>query len=185
MPARAPHGSQQRPAVVQDFCSRAQARFSSFFHGQSILTKERYGGPCTKPEPRSSHSQNGLIAREGLRRDSPLSRSRTSIRSLIDPISSPQSSPATPQAEQLWHYRGAFFRPVSALAPVPRIETQATHQSWAQAPTSVHCERPALSMKPKRQRHCLPSVKDHRIKHKIIWHWQFPAQSQVKLFTLL
>lgn len=166
MPTKPPCDGQQRPTMVQEFCNRAQARFSAFFHGHSVLTKERYGMSNNKSETACAYRQHVPIARDGLRRDGPASRSRTSTRSLIDPISSPLSSPGSPRAEELWHYRGAFFRPVSTLAPAPRIETRTDHRQRAHVP--IHCQRLSLPRMAKEKRRCLPNVKDRQIKYKII-----------------
>lgn len=157
---------EQRPTVIQDFCSRAQVRFSAFFHGHSVLTKERYGTPHMTTKVMHSYRPNVAAGEDGLRRDGQVSRSRTSTRSLIDPISSPLGSPGSPQTEELWHHRGALFRPVSTLAPDPRLETQMDHRS--RGSFSICQEGPSLVKKSKEERYCLPTVMNRQIRYKII-----------------
>ncbi|KAL9029442.1 MAG: hypothetical protein Q9196_002317 [Gyalolechia fulgens] len=161
-----PTHAHQRPKMVEDFCTRAQARFSAFFHGHSVITKERYGTPHVKTKAMNSYRPRVAVAEDGLRRDGPGSRSRTSTRSLIDPISSPLCSPVSPQTEELWHYRGAFFRPVSTIVPGPRVEAQIDHRSRGSFP--AHHEGPSQARKLKEERRCVPTVTDRQIKYKII-----------------
>lgn len=162
MPARPPLGSQQRPTLIEDICSRAQSRYSAFFHGDSVLTRERYRMPKTA-DPYRPHRH---VARGHATRERPTPRSRASTRSLIDPVSSPFSSPGSPHTEELWHYRGAFFRPVSTLASTPRTTT-ATHNASQDRDATPH-ERPSLSRKPRQKRGCFSAIQDRQIKHKLI-----------------
>lgn len=166
IPTQTLYGMEQRPTVIQDFCSRAQVRFSAFFHGHSVLTKERYGTPHMTTKVMHSYRPNVAAGEDGLRRDGQVSRSRTSTRSLIDPISSPLGSPGSPQTEELWHHRGALFRPVSTLAPDPRLETQMDHRS--RGSFSICQEGPSLVKKSKEERYCLPTVMNRQIRYKII-----------------
>lgn len=152
--------------MVEDFCTRAQVRFSAFFHGHSVLTRERYATPHVKTEAMHSYRPRVTIAEDGLRRDGPVPRSRTSTRSLIDPISPPMSTPGSPQTEELWHYRGAFYRPVLTPAPDPRVETQIDHRSRGSFP--ARHEGPSLARNLKEEQRCLPTVTDRHIKYKII-----------------
>lgn len=166
MPTQALCGTEQRPTLIQEFCSRAQVRFSAFFHGHSVLTKERYGVAHIKTKAMNSHRPHIGMTGDDLRRDGQVSRSRTSTRSLIDPISSPLRSPGSPQTEELWQYRGAFFRPVSILSPDPRVETQVDHRSRGSFSTCN--EGPSLVKKSKKERRCLPTIMDSQIKYKIV-----------------
>ena len=159
-------GSHQRPTMIQDFCSHAQSRFSAFFHGHSVLTKERYSPPSVSTKAAQPFSSHSAILGDIPRRPGPVSRSRTSTRSLIDPISSPLSSPRTPQIEEPWLYNGVLFRPVATQASTPRLSTQTDQQPPIRS--AVHYDRPSLSRKAKEKRRCFPAVKDHRIKQKII-----------------
>ncbi|KAL8729652.1 MAG: hypothetical protein Q9166_004601 [cf. Caloplaca sp. 2 TL-2023] len=160
------HESQQLPTVAQDFCSRAQQRFSAFFHGHSVLTKERYRSPVVPSK--TSHNGRSMTAPEiiNLRISGRVSRSRTSTRSLIDPISSPISSPGSPQREELWFYRGAYFRPVPTLAPAPRHENPTV--DFARNSAGIRDQWASLPRKRDNKRGCLPTAKDRRIKYKII-----------------
>ncbi|KAL8637423.1 MAG: hypothetical protein Q9228_005300 [Teloschistes exilis] len=121
--------NQEQPAIVRDLCARAQCRFSAFFHGQSVLTKERYGPPISNSKSSKPYRSRVPVARNEMSRENSAPRSRTSTFSLIDPISSPLRSPRTPHDEELWHYRGAFFRPVSPLCAAPRPTSQETARS--------------------------------------------------------
>lgn len=152
--------------MVQDFCSRAQHRFSAFFHGRSVLTKERYRSPCIPPK--ASHSGRSVERREivDLRTTGRVSRSRTSTRSLIDPISSPMNSDGSVHREELWHYRGAYFTRIPTLASAPRHDIRA--DSYRRDFTSSRHRRPSLPKKHDNKRRCLPSPKNRRIKYKVI-----------------
>lgn len=166
MPTQRPFRSQQRPTIVQDFCSRAQSRFSAFFHGDSIVTKERYRTPQVGLKAANTYHPQAHIARNYLRGDSVMARSPTSTRSLIDPISSPVSSSGSPHTEELWHYRGAFFRPVSTLGAAPRVMTDI--RGGAQDRDTTWEERPSLTRKPQPKRGCFSAIEDRRVKHKIV-----------------
>ncbi|KAL8805761.1 MAG: hypothetical protein Q9182_001794 [Xanthomendoza sp. 2 TL-2023] len=160
------HESQQLPATAQDFCSRAQHRISPFFHGHSVLTKERYKSPLIRPKAAHPGHSIGTPEVIDLRAGGRVSRSRTSTRSLIDPISSPISSPGSPHREELWHYRGAYFRPVPTLAPAPRHERRI--DSHGQTVAGTRQGGPSLPRKHDNRRSCLPNTKDRRIKYKVI-----------------
>ncbi|KAL9010369.1 MAG: hypothetical protein Q9173_004693 [Seirophora scorigena] len=114
-------------------------------------------------DPRRPHRH---VARGHTTRERPTPRSRASTRSLIDPVSSPFSSPGSPHTEELWHYRGAFFRPVSTLVPTPRVTT-AVHNASQDRNTTPH-ERSSLSRKPRQKRGCFSAIQDRQIKHKLI-----------------
>ncbi|KAL8968157.1 MAG: hypothetical protein Q9197_005028 [Variospora fuerteventurae] len=166
MPTRSPFGSQQRPTLIEDFCSRAQSRYSAFFHGDSVLTRERYKIPLITPKTADPYRPHRQDARGNATRESPASRSRTSTRSLIDPVSSPLSSPGSPHTEELWHYRAAFSRPVSTLAPAPRA-TAVIHDASRDRDATPH-GRPSLSRKPRQKRGCFSAIQARQIKHKLI-----------------
>lgn len=156
--------NQEQPEIIRDLCARAQCRFSAFFHGQSVLTKERYGSPISKPKSSKPCRSRVPVARTEMSRESPAPRSRTSTFSLIDPISSPLRSPRTPHHEELWHYRGAFFRPVSPLCAAPRPTTQETAHSPHLDDETFR--RRALAQTRVRKRYGLSAIKDRQIRHK-------------------
>ncbi|KAL8698830.1 MAG: hypothetical protein Q9224_001671 [Gallowayella concinna] len=160
------HGSQQLPGMAQDFCSRAQHRFSAFFHGHSVLTKERYRSPLIQPKAAHISHPIGTPEIVDLRAGGRVSRSRTSTRSLIDPIASPISSPGSPHREELWHYRGAYFRPVPTLAPASRHESRIDYDRQIVAGSRQGGR--SLPGKHNHRRGCLSNTKDRRIKSKII-----------------
>lgn len=163
------HESQQLPTRAQGICSRAQQRFSAFFHGRSVLTRERYGSPVVPSK--TSHIDHLMGAPEvvDLRQGARLPRSRASTRSLIDPISSPISPisiPRSPPREELWHYRGACFRPVPTLAPSPRYESPRGRH--ARNPAVTRTERPCFHRHRSNKRRCLTSSRNRRIRYKAI-----------------
>ncbi|KAL8769176.1 MAG: hypothetical protein Q9209_004810 [Squamulea sp. 1 TL-2023] len=164
MPALPLNESQQSPTIAQDFCSRAQQRFSAFFHGHSVLTKERYRSPTVPPKASDIGPSLGPTEIVDLRTNGRALRSRTSTRSLIDPIASPISSPGSPHTEELWYYRGAYFRPVPTLAPSPRHESPRRSDTPNQ--TTSRRERPSLPRRQNNKRRCLTTSKDRRIKYK-------------------
>lgn len=96
--------------------SRAQSRFSAFFHGYSVLTKERWPTSPGYSKGRRTHHPRHPGRRQATPQGALNSRSRTSTRSLIDPVSSPQSSTGIRSPQELWQDRGASFRPVTVLA---------------------------------------------------------------------
>lgn len=165
MPASTPLGGQRRPTLADNLCARAQSRFSAFFHGQSVLVRERYRTPQVGLKAANSYRSQRSMAVGNLRRDGPGSRSRTSTRSLIDPMSSPNSTPGSPHTEQLWHYRGAFFTPVSPLAPSPRYASRRTGEMNA-LPTQR--ASPSRRRKPGKKRGCFSAVEDCQIRRKMI-----------------
>ncbi|KAI4112541.1 MAG: hypothetical protein LQ345_006323 [Seirophora villosa] len=118
------------------------------------------------PKTADPYRPHRHVARGHATRERPTPRSRASTRSLIDPVSSPFSSPGSPHTEELWHYRGAFFRPVSTLASTPRTTT-ATHNASQDRDTTPHA-RPSLSRKPRQKRGCFSAIQDRQIKHKLI-----------------
>ncbi|KAI4128528.1 MAG: hypothetical protein LQ338_002698 [Usnochroma carphineum] len=155
--------SQQRPTTVEKLCSGAQSRFSAFFHGQSVLTRERYRTAQVGLKAANSYRTREHSERDGLRRAGPVSRSRTSTRSVID---SPISNPGSPHTEELWQYRGAFFRPVSTLGPAPRVTT--VIRGGVEDRNTTRHERLLLCRKPKHKRGCFAAIEDRHIKHKIV-----------------
>lgn len=96
--------------------SRAQSRFSAFFHGYSVLTKERWPASPGYSKGRRTHHSRHSSRRQETPHGALSSRSRTSTRSLIDPISSPHNSIGTRSPQELWQDRGASFQPVTILA---------------------------------------------------------------------
>lgn len=151
--------------MADGFCARAQSRFSAFFHGQSVLVREIYRTPQVGAKAANSCRPHRPMARGGFRRDGPGTRSHTSTRSLIDPISSPNSSAGSPHPEDFWQYRGAFFTPVSPLAPSPRDASRRTGE------TNDHPAQRARSSRrrePRKKRGCFSAVEDHQIRRKMI-----------------
>ena len=153
--------------MAHELCCRTQQRFSAFFHGRSVLTRERYRSPPTASK--TCHIGRSMGAPEivDLRQGGRVSRSRASTRSFIDPVSSPISCSGWPPSdEEIWHHRGAFFRPVPTLAPAPRYDSPTG--SPARNPAVARCERPSLRQKRSNKPHCLTSSRDRRIKYKAI-----------------
>lgn len=161
-----PPSLQDGPTTVQSFCSRAQSRFSAFFHGSSLLTKERYRSPVIVSKGSESSRRHASIGQFEIGRGGTGSRSRTSIHSLIDPISSPNSGFASPRTEELWHHRGTFFRPVSALSPIPRLAPQVHNQT--SSVNSHELERRPPPRARIRKHHTLSRVGNRQIKNKVI-----------------
>lgn len=166
MPTSPLYGSQQLPTRAQHACSRAQQRFSSFFHGQSVLKRARYGSPVLPSKPSYIGHPMGASEVVDFRQGARLPRSRASTRSLIDPISSPISIPGSPPSEELWHYRGAWFRPVPTLAPSPRYEN--SRGRHAAEPAVSRPERPSFPQHRSNKQRGLASSRDRRIKYKAI-----------------
>ncbi|KAL8783135.1 MAG: hypothetical protein Q9213_004827 [Squamulea squamosa] len=164
MPTLPLYQSQHQPTIAQGFCFRAQQRFSAFFHGHSVLTKERYRSPIVPPKNSDIGPSLGPTEIVDLRTTGRALRSRTSTRSLIDPIASPISSPGSPHTEELWYCRGAYFRPVPTLAPSPRYESQRRSDTPNQ--TTTRRERPSLPQRQNNKRRCLDNPKDRQIKYK-------------------
>lgn len=150
--------------MVDNFCSQAQSRFSAFFHGQSVLTRERYRTPQVGLKAASSRP-HVYMAEDSLRRHNPVSRSRTSTRSLIDPVSSPVTSHGTPHTEDIWHYRGACFRPVSTV--VDSLRYPLGRNGVSNVP-QIQRERHSRSRKPKKKLGCFSAIEDRQFKHKFI-----------------
>ena len=150
---------------MQDFCSQTQSRLSAFFHGTSVLTKERFRAPSGASKRSLLGRVEGPSPRAVIGTDTAGSRSNTSIRSLIDPISSPSSAYGSPRHEELWHYRGAFFRPVSASS-----SPQSTARACTQTPNANPSEtRTAGSHRKQSRKHRgLSSVKGRPIRNKVI-----------------
>lgn len=166
MHTQQPHASQEQPAIIRKLCARAQCRFSAFFHGQSVLTKERYGSPISKSKGFQPCRSRVFVARSETNRHGSAPRSRTSTFSLIDPISSPLSSPTSYHNEESWHYRGTFFRPVPTLRAATRPITQGTTHLSNLDNEPFRGRVPARTRV--RKRYALSAIKDRQIKHKTI-----------------
>ena len=158
-----------RPST-QRHRSQAQSRFSAFFHGYSVMTRERWPAHPSNPKARRTHHPRRPNERRELPRTSPVSRSRASTRSLIDPISSPVGSPELRSPQELWRYRGAFFRPVSTLAPSQRefVQTESQRQRGSQYLEFLRSRRTRkITEKKHHRRACFPAVTDPKARVKL------------------
>ncbi|KAL8675166.1 MAG: hypothetical protein Q9168_000419 [Polycauliona sp. 1 TL-2023] len=166
MPTTRCHESQPSSTIAQDICSRAQQRFSAFFHGQSVLTRQRYKSPVVTSK--TSHIVGSIASAEvvDLRRGHELPRSHQSTQSLIDPISSPISVPGSPPREDLWHYRGASFRPVPTLAPSAGYER--TRGSHARISIVTRAEQYSFPQHRREKRRHLKSSGFGRVRYKAV-----------------
>ena len=145
--------------------SRAQARFSAFFHGRSVITPSF--AQQRKPVPTTPQIRTPIY--DSYHTRAPRSRSPTSTRSLIDPSASPLSCAESLPSEAFPGFEGArgsedrvYIRP----SRVPEEEQLTAHR--------VECSRGRRAWhRPKKvekegRRLCFPGIKNPKIRQKFI-----------------
>ncbi|MCJ1468149.1 hypothetical protein MMC07_006777 [Pseudocyphellaria aurata] len=148
--------------------SWARRRFSSFFHGDSVVTSVQ------RTNSANTRKAGAILQRSSRMRSeqqAPGLRSPTSTRSLIDPSSSPMSTTRSISPDTFERFRSDSNRPVMAHL---RPETTFGERDRAQRPVNRVITRSRQraawpgSAKGKGKRRCLPNVRNPRIRSKLL-----------------
>lgn len=147
--------------------SHTSSRFSTWFHGRSVVGSERSHHLVSSPKEWRTRGRSESPERRaalGLRTEH---RSPSSTRSIIDPTSSPNigSEPVQPNS-----FDRSNMNLVSPIAATRCVEEDAIGVSGRiRVQTRLALSRPRRETTLKKQgRGCFPSVQDRRIKRKII-----------------
>lgn len=148
--------------------SWARRRYSSFFHGDSVVTGVKKGN--------SAHTRKASLTLQRFSRSRneeqvPGLRSPTSTRSLIDPISSPISTTRSISPDTFERFRRDSNRPVMAHVRPERASSEPDRAERLLARSTVRSrQRQALlgSSQEKGDRRCLPNIRNPKIRSKLI-----------------
>ena len=154
----------------------ARQRYSSFFHGESVVAITR---PSTsfRTSPRKSNKTSRCSFRARIEESNPTLRSPTSTRSLIDPVSPPLTTYSPITSDEF-----APFQRRDHPNPPPLAHTRSRRTSGDLRRAERHLER-ALDRSRRRQgrrrtntvnkagktrkRKCFPAVRSPKIRRKI------------------
>ena len=144
--------------------SRAQSRFSAFFHGRSVITPSPI--PARKAVP-TTPIRTPIFDR--YHTSVPRSRSPTSTRSLIDPSSSPLRCDESLPSEVFPGFERASRRLNTSLIPTSRLPADDRDP----ARTAGYSQHGRAWRRPKKvekeARHlCFPRIRNPRIRRKVI-----------------
>ncbi len=147
--------------------SWAQRRYSSFFHGESVVTSARSGTSSHTRKPSTTSQRSCRMRTEG---SASVLRSHMSTRSLIDPSASPTSTyrPISPDTFEHLQRRTtppplAHFRPQRTSSELHRAERHLVRAiDRTRRRQARHCSR-----EQKGKRTCLPNIRNPEIRVKI------------------
>ncbi len=144
--------------------SRAQSRFSAFFHGRSVKTpssiRTRKAAPTTP-------IRTPIFDR--YRTSATRPRSPTSTRSIIDPSSSPLSCAESLPSEAFPGFAGTAGRLDAAFVPPARLLAEGRHLARA-VDFSSHrrASRRPKKVEKEARRLCFPGIRNLKIRRKVI-----------------
>lgn len=147
--------------------SWARRRYSSFFHGDSVVAGSRTASVHTRKASRSAQRSSRVQSEQhgsGL-------RSPTSTRSLIDPTSSPNSTARSISPDTFERFRRDSNRPALAYVRPSRTSGELDRAERHLARAIVRTRRRQAwpcSVKEKVKRRCLPNIRNPKIRRKII-----------------
>ena len=146
----------------------ARRRYSSFFHGESVVTstRTRSSAHTQKLSIRSQHSSHAQDRQptSGL-------RSPTSTRSLIDPCSPPSSTVRSISPDTFERFRRDFHRPALAHVRPQRTPSGANRaeRHLARAIFRSQCRQASFeTVQVKGGRKCLPTIRSPKIRRKVL-----------------